>query len=234
MITTSITNANFQSRVVGTVSNAFVDPAPGTEAQSDGSPLLIPPLSAEDTELKPADFNARLLGFTSSWIDLCSPDPVIADVSRQVLHMEVAYAAFCGLGSVFVAGPRLYHDDAATQGLAPYALAIEQALPMGANLSLSCVFSMVDDPSAQEPCILAGMTRPEFLDNIEAERPRKVDNFGTWDAWSFVRIICSHSSRLFAGQSNPRVDYWRSVSCLICFTLEPAVLWIFRLWGLEP
>ena len=201
MITTSITNSNFQSRVVDSISASFRDDTTVHRATAEHDSLspLISPLTADDTDLAPADFNARVLGFTSPWIDLCSPDPAIADASRQVLHMEVAFAAFCGLTSIFVAGPRLYHEDAATQGLAQYARAVEQSLLLGANVSVSIVFPMVDDPSTTDRCALASMTRAKYLDDAEVERPRKVDPFGTWDAWNSIRTTCSYSSRLFAG-----------------------------------
>ena len=202
MLTVPITNAHFRSRVLDLVSTSVAAGASGPGSSFLASAFfVVPPLGPDDTDLTPSELNPRLLGFTSPWIDLCSPDPVVADVSRQVLHMELAYAAFCGIGSVFVAEPFIRLGDVASTGLAQYARAVEQGLSLGANLGVSVVFHMVENARNAPDCALASMTRPEYVEGTATEQGQKaaVDLFGTWDAWNVVRTTCKYSSRLFAG-----------------------------------
>ena len=208
MLAAPITNPHFRERVLDAVSATFTslgsshtsDTRSEAAAASAVPTIIVAPLTAADTDLAPTDFSPRLVGTASTWIDPCSPDPVVAGISRQVLHLEVAWAAFCGLSTVIIPGPCLYHGDAAMGGLTAYARAVDQALRLaGASVALAINMPMVDDPAVETPCALADQARPECLDHAEAERPKKVDAFGMWDAWHVVRTTCNYSARLFAG-----------------------------------
>ena len=106
MLTSPITTPHFQTSVLNLVSTyrKTVDSA----ADPSALPVpLVPALKPIDSTLIPSDTISQLLITTSSWIDLASPDPVIANVSQQVFNLEVAYAAFCGVQHVVVQGPTL-------------------------------------------------------------------------------------------------------------------------------
>ncbi|MCJ1394856.1 methyltransferase protein [Xylographa bjoerkii] len=189
MLTTPITTSLFHHRVQELVTQALQ-----TNIDKDDQALIptIPPLSLPDTPLTPGDITSQLLAFVSPWIDLCSPDPLISNISRQVLYLEIAYAAFCGIEYVFVPGPKLYHGDAATHGTPQYARAVQEALSIGSHLSIHIMFPMIADPIDESSSVignLASQTRPEYIDEVDELRPQKPDIFGTWDAWNTIRTV---------------------------------------------
>jgi protein arginine N-methyltransferase 5 len=126
MITSPITNDHFHTRVLSLLNSYYHSLSDSSQTQQ---PLpLIPALDHPDTPLGPSDAISQLVTFTSSWVDLSSPDPVISHISRQVFHLEIAYAAFCGATTVVVPGPRLFHGQ---NGVSRFARSIKEALSTG-------------------------------------------------------------------------------------------------------
>ncbi|KAL2415509.1 Protein arginine N-methyltransferase skb1 [Exophiala dermatitidis] len=191
MLTSPITTPQFQSRVLALLSSTL-----STHTEEDitktknASPVTIPSLTPADTPLTPDESISQLIGVTSSWIDLSSPDPIIADVSRQVLKLELAYAAFCGITYALIPGPRLRGQGVSESGFAQYARAIQDALAQGPYMQLYIWLSMIDDSEDQteEMGDLAPFARPEFLDQVDGETKR-LDLFGAWEAWDMIRSI---------------------------------------------
>lgn len=176
----------------------------GTMATTQNTrPLVVPPLSPADTHLTPNDAMSQVVGVTSSWIDLCSPDPLIADISRQVLMLEVAYAAFCGIGYLLVPGPKLHHGSMHSEGTVYYARAIQDALDTGPYIQFHIWLRTVDNPENEVDQIgdLAPLARGEFLGGPEEDVAPKVDPFGTWEAWDLIRRTCKYHSRLLVGKN---------------------------------
>ncbi|OKL56315.1 hypothetical protein UA08_08437 [Talaromyces atroroseus] len=212
MLTTPITTSHFHSRVLSLLSShlASLDPpdydAVGTRGTSyNTKAVTIPPLTPDDTPLTPNESISQVVGITSSWIDLCSPDPLIAEVSRQVLMLEVAYAAFCGISYLIIPGPKLQHGGLHSEGLIYYARAIQEALNIAPYIQFHIWLEMVDNPDleASEMGDLAPFVRNEFLEPSE-DRPAKLDLFGTWDAWEIIRTTCKHHSRLLVALALPK------------------------------
>jgi protein arginine N-methyltransferase 5 len=164
-------------------------------------PLVVPPLSKLDSTLTPNDATSQIVGVTSSWIDMCSPDPLIADLSRQVFMLEVAYAAFCGIGYLLVPSPKLHHGSIHSEGVVYYARAIQDALSLGPYIQFHTWFRMVDTPELEVDTMgdLAPLAREEYLLPEDGVSP-KVDLFGTWDAWDLIRKTCKYHSRLLVGK----------------------------------
>ena len=209
-LTTPITTSHFHSRVLTLLSSHLSNLQPaapdsnGTTATTQNTrPLVIPALSPEDTHLTPNDTMSQVIGVTSPWIDLCSPDPLIADISRQVLMLEVAYAAFCGIGYLMVPGPQLHHGSMHSEGTAYYARAIQDALATGPYIQFHIWLRTVDSPDLEVDQIgdLAPLARDEFLDPSDEDAPLKVDPFGTWEAWDIIRRTCKYHARLFVGKN---------------------------------
>jgi protein arginine N-methyltransferase 5 len=207
MLTTPITTPHFQSRVLSLLSShlsniqAVSHSDSGTLMTTENiRPLVMPQLGPADTHLTPNEAMSQLVGVTSSWIDLCSPDPLIADLSRQVFMLEVAYAAFCGIGYLLIPGPKLHHKGMHSDGVMYYARAIQDALSLGPYIQFHIWLDMVDnqDLELDEMGDLAPLAREEFFDT-EIEQP-KIDLFGTWDAWDAIRRTCKYHSRLFVGK----------------------------------
>lgn len=144
MLTSPITTPTFHTRVLTLLSNYIteLDRNCGTELPVP----TIPSLSPVDTPLAPGDTISHLLAIVSPWIDLCSPDPVIYDVSCQVLLLEVAYAAFCGTGNIILPSPKLHHGKLHGEGVTRYAYAIKEALKIAQYIQLSIMFPMMDGP----------------------------------------------------------------------------------------
>ena len=144
MLTSPITTPYFHTRVLALVSNHIteLERNPGTEL----SVPTIPSLASVDTPLAPDDTISHLLAVVSPWIDLCSPDPVIYGVSRQILDLEVSYAAFCGVANIILPSPKLHHGKLHGEGLTQYAYAVQEALKIAQYIQLSIMLPMMDAP----------------------------------------------------------------------------------------
>ncbi|KAE8149135.1 protein methyltransferase RmtC [Aspergillus avenaceus] len=210
MLTAPITTSHFHTRVLSLLSShmelATAD-AHGTMATTENTrPLVIPPLGPSDSHLTPNDAMTQVVGVTSSWIDLCSPDPLIADVSRQVLMLEVAYAAFCGVGYLLVPGPKLHHKGMHSEGVMYYARTILDAINLGPYIQFQVWLRAIDSPDLEVDQIggLGRLAREEFLGNLDEGQSPKVEPYGTWDAWDTIRRICKYHSRLSVALSLPK------------------------------
>ena len=153
MLTTPITTPRFHSRVLTLLSSHLsnlqlptYDSSRTLASSHNTNPLTIPPLSPDDSPLTPNESINQLVAVTSSWIDLCSQDPLIADISRQILTLEIAYAAFCGVSFVIIPGPRLQHGSLHAEGLMYYARAIQDILSVGPYIQIHIWLQMVDNP----------------------------------------------------------------------------------------
>lgn len=209
MLTTPITTSHFHSRVLSLLSShlsSIESPsydAVGTRGTSlNTRSITVPPLSPADTHLTPNEAISQVVGITSSWIDLCSPDPLIAEISRQVLMLEVAYAAFCGISYLLISGPKLQHGNLHSEGLIYYARAIQESMNIAPYIQFHIWLGMIESSELETTQMgdLSPFARTEFLDPSE-DRTTKIDLFGTWDAWEIIRTTCKHHSRLLVGKN---------------------------------
>ncbi|KAL1599469.1 hypothetical protein SLS60_007272 [Paraconiothyrium brasiliense] len=197
MLTTPITNDHFHSRVLSLLSSY----THATEGSTQAQPLpLIPALEDVDTPLVPDHLISQLIAFTSSWIDLGSSDPVIAHLSQQVFNYEVAYAAFCGVVTLVVPGPRAANG---TNGVAQYARAIKEALAVGAYVQLHILMPVDYSRASEEEDLgnLARFVRPEYAQTATTQAN---NSFAAWDAWNSIRTICKYNSRLSVALDLPK------------------------------
>ena len=204
MVTSPITTPHFHSRVLTLVSSSLSSlPETDVTRTKNASPLVITPLNPADTPLTPEVSVSQLIGVTSSWIDLGSPDPIIADISRQVLQLELAYAAFCGVTYTLIQGPRLRGQGVSDSGIAQYARALFDALAQAPYMQLYVWLPMVDHSEGQTEHMgdLATFARERHVEQDEVESKR-LDLFGTWEAWNMIRSICKYPSRLCVGKHN--------------------------------
>jgi protein arginine N-methyltransferase 5 len=203
-VTTPITTPHFHSRVLASLSaflSEAVDPNSDNITSSyNASPVVITPLTPVDTPLTPDDFVGQTVALTSSWIDLGSPDPVIADISKQVLRLELTYAAFCGITNVIIHGPRLGGTGAGGKGIVQFARVVLEALGHGPYMSIFIWLPMIDhsDNDAEQIGDLAVLARDQFIE--EANNTKRLDLFGSWQAWDAIRSMCKYSGRLCVGK----------------------------------
>lgn len=213
MITRPVTTAAFQMRVLALLDTYFE--AVSTSSKPDAVPYpLVAPLTPEDTTLSPDESVGSMLAVTSPWIDLASPDPAVAHISRQVFNHEVAFAAFCGFNNVIVQGPLLQGNTNLTQ----YARAIMHALTVGAYLQLQILLPMqeVDEGKfSQNPRHLASRVREDFVARSNAAPGQ--NSLISWDAWELIRSVCRFHGRLSVGKI-PRFSYFVFIHSLFLLT----------------
>ncbi|KAI9846553.1 MAG: methyltransferase protein [Thelocarpon superellum] len=214
MLTTPVTTPHYHSRVLALLSSHLSQlggVGNGASKKPSAAPKfptpVIPPLNPVDTPLSPSSTISQLLAVAAPWTDLCSPDPLIADLSRQVLRQEVAYAAFCGIGNIILPAPKLHHRDVHGRGLTQYGRAVQESLVAGPYLAITMLLPMTDHPDT-DPVEgvgnLAPFAREDFVEEAEGQEGRRADIFGTWDGWNLIRTVCNYSPRLFVGLSIPR------------------------------
>lgn len=207
MVTSSITTDLFHSRVLALLSSTqahashadgHANPCPSETPQR----VVVPSLAPVDTDLIPDESMSHIVATTSSWTDLCSSDPLVADVSKQVLMLEIAYAAFCGVSYVLIPGPRLYCRSMKQVGLMQYARAVQEALATGTYMQIKIWFPMIDHPENEVPRMgdLAPFARSEYFDDDPEGDGPGLDLYGTWDAWNAIRSFCNYHTRLCVGK----------------------------------
>jgi type II protein arginine methyltransferase len=162
---------------------------------------IIPPLTPVDTPLTPGETVSQLIAYSSPWIDLCSSDVLIANISRQVLNIEIAYASFCGVGNIIIPGPRSYSSGLTNNdGLIQYARAIQEALTIGSYIQMAIHIPMYGNDEVKD---MTGDLRPFARNHNSSARDKAnkdVALFETWDAWNLIRSVCKYNSRLSVGK----------------------------------
>lgn len=218
MLTAPITTPHFRDRIF----NLF-------ETMESDFSSTISPLTKEDSDLAPGEFTSQLLATASPWIDLSSPDPLVYSVSRQVLHLEIAFASFCGAANIIIPGPRLHHGNIHKDGVAQYAYTIQEILEIGMYHQVHIRLAMSDEPAAdreEQRETLSVYARPDF-EGAGQERQRiRSDVFGTWDAWNVVRSICKYNARLFVGKMSSHVITFVYSRCHIMLVISSLFVFV--------
>lgn len=206
-VTAPVTTRHFFDRVVDLHKNYLNEREEWTQKQGlaasqQANPSLpgpvVPTLTDKDTSVYPSHYIGNLAVYFSPWIDLCSHDPHIASLSRQVLNLEAAYANFCGARTIVIPGPR---QDDSSRGIAQYARAIREALNVANRANIIIHMPMYREPGLDEKAeTLSSIFNPK--DGSEAESKKEIDLFGAWDSWNTIRSACNYSMRLFVGKSH--------------------------------
>ncbi|RDA94883.1 hypothetical protein CP533_4308 [Ophiocordyceps camponoti-saundersi (nom. inval.)] len=205
--TTPITNGHFKARVFKLVSDhlAFLDQkdetATSTTTSFRAEPIL-PPLTPQDTGMFPSPAITTYTAVVSPWIDLSSKNPIIASISRQVLHLEINYANFCGVRSIIIAGPPRDSCNNGSQGLIQFSRAVHEALTIGNCLSFLIHIPMCREPQDHDSIeTLSSLNRQSFDD-----KSKHVDDvFSCWESWHQIRTVCRYNLRLFVALKLPRL-----------------------------
>ncbi|KAG6008516.1 hypothetical protein E4U21_004356 [Claviceps maximensis] len=209
--TTPVTNGHFKSRVFKLVSDHISllkqhAEAPTSTLTGSRADPIIPPLTPDDTGLFPSLAVNTYTAYISPWIDLCSTNPLIASISRQVLNLEVNYANFCGVRSIIIAGPgRDASRDGGNQALAQYARAVQEALTIGSSLTFLIHMPMYREPVVEQATETLSSLEPEKGQSGETDVSREIDLFAAWASWHHVRSTCNYNLRLYVALQIPRV-----------------------------
>ena len=197
MITSPITTLIFRNSVLNLASTYYQ--TADSARDSDKLPIpLVPALIPEHSTLGPNDTISQLLMTTASWIDLASPDPVIANLSRQVFNLEVAYAAFCGVQHVIVHGPDLRKGSVVQQ----FARAIQEAIGIGPYIQFHILMPM---GASRMKTAIPGQVLADYARIGGESREDTVSEWSSWEAWNAMRQFCNYSGRLTLGKLCPRV-----------------------------
>lgn len=198
LLTAPITTDDFQSRVLSKLQE-HVQKLQATSSGSDHVPLpTISPLMPKDTDFTPEDSNSSIIGVVSPWIDLGSPDPLIAHISRQVFNLEVAYASFCGVSNVLVHGPIAGSD--ATQ----YSRAILEGSGLGPYIQLHIIMPMTGELELEgaESAHLSELARPQYMPEFDEDDESEPELFASWETWNTIRTMCKYSNKLVLCKCN--------------------------------
>lgn len=155
---------------------------------------IISTLTDDDTSLFPSSFVSAIIAYSSPWIDLCSEDPLVADLSRQALNLEVAYANFCGVRSIVIPGPRRDED---AKGVAQYARAIQEAFLIATRLNFIIHMPMYREPNLEETDMLLSEAVGR---QTKVAQKKEIDLFSAWDTWHTIRSVNDYNVRLFVGE----------------------------------
>ncbi|KAJ9149948.1 Protein arginine N-methyltransferase [Pleurostoma richardsiae] len=200
--TAPITNKHLQERVVALYKTHLKELGERGLSNDPNRSIpvpVVPTLTDEDTSLFPGGDIANIVAYSSPWLDLCSSNNLISNISRQVLNLEVAYANFCGVRSVIIPGPRT--DNA--KRVAQYARAIQETFLVATRVNVIIHMPMYREPGLEEKAatlstLLDGDNSAEEGSSVE------VDLFGAWDTWNTVRSLCKYTMRLFVALRIPR------------------------------
>lgn len=210
-----MTNSHFRSRVFKLTSDHLsalkeANERGTTTATSSLGEFILPPLTPEDTGLYPTPAVKTYTAYISPWIDLCSPNPTISKVSRQVLNFEVNYANFCGVRSIVIPGPSQdASKDGGNHGLAQYSRAVCEAMTIGSRLNF-----FIHMPMYREPVLDSRVSSLASLLPLAVDGPGRVeiDLYSAWDSWNHIRTMCEYSLRLFVGELTLRL---RNRNCFV-------------------
>ena len=187
-VITPITNAQFDTRVIAQLKRSY--DAVSQDNKSFTTPMpAISPLSPEDTTLTPNDSNMSFVAKVSPWIDLDSYDHVGFQVFRQVLNIEVAYAAFCGINNIILHAPKSHGN------MVQFARAVREALGLGPYVHVHILFQMTDGEQ---------LDSARSLHHSQSSRQPELEEhslYDAWEAWSTIQGICSYSHKLSVGMS---------------------------------
>lgn len=204
-VTTPVTNSHFHQRIKDLTSQSLDDLAKSDIPSCHPDPI-VPPLTTQDTNLFPSTYTSGLVAYASPWIDLCSRNPVVSSISRQVLNLEVAYANFCGARSIIIPGPREDECQAGSgRGVAQFARAIQEAIVIGTRLNFIVHLPMYREPGLEETVETLSSLLPESTNPARRQSGEEIDIFSSWDSWHVIRTVCNYDAKLFVAVRVPRV-----------------------------
>jgi hypothetical protein len=171
------------------------------ETQKDQIPLpMIPALTPLYSKLSPGERASQIIVMSSPWIDLGSPDPVVAELSRQVFTLEIAYVAFCGVRNVVIPGPNLTHGEMCVEGFSRFSRAIQEALVVSNYINFQILLPMAPGSMRNISILRTKMENISIFANPKVKYRLADDEWGSWEAWNLIRSVCNYNQRLSVGK----------------------------------
>lgn len=171
----------------------------------EASVLLLPPFRSEDVLLTPETGPHTSLAISSFWIDVCSSDPLIAEISELVLLQELSFAAFCGVQHVLVRSPCFQSGPQRTGQLERFSKVVQKALRIDSSFVISITVPAPHGAGEEIlPLLNLGTLRSENQKNVrtinDALHSENIEWEKPWRAWDEIRSFCQYNSRLAIGR----------------------------------
>lgn len=189
MITSKITSRSYRKRIQSLFQELEQNDSPLIGSSSSSStPTLsdivqcgieteVPIPEVDDLVSHPGNHISNTIALASSWVELDSKDPRVANLSLQVLQHELNYASFCGLSYVLIAGPKRRTN------LTQYSQAINSLLESIPFVQLVIHLTFREESSTRNS------TAPSSLGSNN-------DELSIWEVWNTIRTICHYPSNL--------------------------------------
>lgn len=133
MITATITNSHYRSKVEQSILNGR---------------LTVPPPSLEDVTIVPGGNHVHsTVVLASAWIELDAKNDATAAMSLQVLKHELSYASYCGVTMAIIPGPK------SRKNVATYAHAVAAALEHAPCIKVAIHLPFAEADNSSSPAM---------------------------------------------------------------------------------
>lgn len=143
----------------------------------------VPSLELDDILLIPGPHLRNVIAVTAPWVELDSKNQHIAALSIQVLLQEIAYASYCGVSYLIIAGPKRRTN------VEQYSQAISQIL----SIVPSFVQVIINLPFAED----------DYVSSRTGVKIPPADYLSIWDVWNTIRTINCYPSNLYVSLQVP-------------------------------
>lgn len=142
-------------------------------------------LGQNDTLIQPGPHINSTIAISSPWLELDSKDENIRNLSLAILDNEAAYASFCGINYMVVAGPKRRNS-----GLI-YSQGIKSILTKYPSLDFSIHVQFCEEFA--DVCADSQTASPEPSSSSSSHHH---DYLSIWDLWNTIRNSCTNAPNL--------------------------------------
>ncbi|OWB83458.1 hypothetical protein B5S33_g2088 [[Candida] boidinii] len=149
----------------------------------------------------------KLIGITSSWIELDSEDPLINEFSLQVITNEINYSTFLGIEDILISPPNslnnlLIYSNNLNSLLSKFpTIKISIPLPFCETNISNNNLSNLETRTVSLNNTYSVNTLANNGDNIN--KNDDIDYLSTWEIWNKIRISCNYNQNLYVSLASP-------------------------------
>ncbi|OWB59299.1 hypothetical protein B5S31_g42 [[Candida] boidinii] len=148
----------------------------------------------------------KLIGITSSWIELDSEDPLINEFSLQVITNEINYCTFLGIEDILISPPNslnnllIYSNNLNSLLLKFPTIKFSIPLPIcETNILKNNLSNLNDTVNLNNTYSVNTLTNNG--ENIN--KNDNIDYLSTWEIWNKIRISCNYNKNLYISLASP-------------------------------
>ncbi|GMF98310.1 unnamed protein product [[Candida] boidinii] len=149
----------------------------------------------------------KLIGITSSWIELDSEDPLINEFSLQVITNEINYSTFLGIEDILISPPNslnnlLIYSNNLNSLLSKFpTIRFSIRLPFCETNTSNNNLSNLESRTVSLNNTYSVNTLTNNGDNIN--KSDDIDYLSTWEIWNKIRISCNYNQNLYVSLASP-------------------------------